>query len=94
MLLRNEGAVIKWLSQYEAIERRQLKEMINKSLASSDSFVNSMLKQSRIAKATPSSTAWSRSSLDVSIDIPINVPRAFVSLIGLRSPIKYGRKYT
>ncbi len=49
MLLRNEGAVIKWLSQYEAIERRQLKEMINKSLASSDSFVNSMLKQSRIA---------------------------------------------
>ena len=30
MLLRNEGAVIKWLSQYEAIERRQLKEMINK----------------------------------------------------------------
>ena len=49
MLLRNEGAVIKWLSQYEAIERRQLKEMINKSLNSSDSFVNSMLKQSRIA---------------------------------------------
>ena len=30
----------------------------------------------------------------VSIVIPTNIARALVSLIGLRSPIRYGRKYT
>ena len=43
---------------------------------------------SRMAKATPSSTARVRSALVVSMDMPMKVPRALVSLMGLRSPIR------
>ena len=43
---------------------------------------------SRMAKATPSNTAWTRSARLVSMVMPINVPRALVSLMGLRSPIR------
>ena len=49
---------------------------------------------SRMAKATPSSTACVMSARLVSILMPMNVPRALVSLMGLRSPMRYGRKYT
>ena len=45
-------------------------------------------KESRMAKATPSSTASVISSRVVSIVMPVNVPRALVSFIGLRSPIR------
>ena len=43
---------------------------------------------SRRAKATPSSTAWVISARAESIARPMNVPRALVSLMGLRSPIR------
>ena len=49
-------------------------------------------KESRIANATPSSTAWYRSALVEYIVIPMNVPRALASLCGERSPMRYGRK--
>ena len=45
-------------------------------------------KLSRMAKATPSSTAWSRSARVVSMVMPIKQPRAPVSLMGLRSPMR------
>ena len=51
-------------------------------------------KESRMANATPSSMACVISARAVSIVIPTNIARALVSLIGLRSPIRYGRKYT
>ena len=41
-----------------------------------------------MAKATPSSTASVISSRVVSMVMPVNVPRALVSFIGLRSPIR------
>ncbi len=44
--------------------------------------------ESRIANATPSRTACTRSALVVSMVIPMKVPRALVSLMGLRSPIR------
>ena len=44
--------------------------------------------ESRIAKATPSSTAWVMSARVVSMVMPTRVPRASVSLIGLRSPMR------
>ena len=43
---------------------------------------------SRMAKATPSSTAWVKSERAVSMVMPIKVPRALVSLMGLRSPMR------
>ena len=43
---------------------------------------------SRMAKATPSSTAWSMSAREVSMVRPIKVPRALVSLMGDRSPMR------
>ena len=51
-------------------------------------------KESRIAKATPSRTAWVISSLVVSIVRPMKVPLASGLLCGERSPIRYGRKKT
>ena len=45
-------------------------------------------KLSRMAKATPSSTAWVRSARVVSILMPTNAPRASVSLMGERSPMR------
>ena len=45
-------------------------------------------KESRMAKATPSSTAWTRSERVVSMVMPTKVPRALVSLMGLRSPMR------
>ena len=47
-----------------------------------------------MANATPSKTACTMSDRLVSIVMPVKVPRAFVSLMGLRSPMRYGRKYT
>ena len=47
-----------------------------------------------MANATPSKTACTMSDRLVSIVMPVNVPLAFVSLMGLRSPMRYGRKYT
>ena len=44
--------------------------------------------ESRMAKATPSSTAWSKSPRVVSMVMPTKVPRALVSLMGLRSPMR------
>gem|GEM_PF-5945237 len=41
-----------------------------------------------MAKATPSSTASTRSLRLVSMVMPVKVPRAFTSLMGLRSPIR------
>ena len=43
---------------------------------------------SRMAKATPSRTAWVMSVRVVSIVMPTKVPRASVSFIGERSPIR------
>ena len=43
---------------------------------------------SRMAKATPSRTAWVMSARVVSIVMPTKVPRASVSFIGERSPIR------
>ena len=51
-------------------------------------------KESRIAKATPSRTAWVISSLVVSMVRPMKVPLASGLLCGERSPIRYGRKKT
>ena len=48
--------------------------------------------ESRMANATPSRTACTMSERLVSIVIPVKVPRALVSLMGLRSPMRYGRK--
>ena len=45
-------------------------------------------KLSRIAKATPSSTAWVMSERVVSMVMPTSVPRALVSFIGERSPMR------
>ena len=45
-------------------------------------------KLSRMAKATPSSTAWTKSARVVSMLMPVKVPRASLSLMGLRSPIR------
>ena len=45
-------------------------------------------KLSRMAKATPSSTAWVRSVRLVSMVMPIKTLRALVSLMGERSPMR------
>ena len=45
-------------------------------------------RESRMAKATPSSTAWVMSARVVSMVKPQNTPRASVSLMGLRSPMR------
>ena len=49
---------------------------------------------SRMAKDTPSSTAWIKSARVVDMVMPMKVPLARTSLIGLLSPIIYGRKKT
>ncbi len=61
-------------------------QMLDRGMLTPRLFATSKL--SRMAKATPSSTAWSISARVVSMVMPMKQPRALVSLMGLRSPIR------
>ena len=67
-------------------------QMFERGISIPSDFATS--NESRMANATPSKTACTMSDRLVSIVMPVNVPLAFVSLMGLRSPMRYGRKYT
>lgn len=78
--------------RFHSMEREPPPQILERGTESPSPFATS--KESRMGERHALQHGLRHIRTAVSIVIPTNIARALVSLIGLRSPIRYGRKYT